>query len=1402
MEISKLMLAMMAASSLTLTACGGSSSSSNNQQDTDTGSDSIYLSGTAATGLAIDGTLFVYDAEGRSTNVVIDDDGTFNVNVDGMTPPFMLEAHPDNSSLAIQYSFAEAADITVNVTPLTTLALFLANDQQSLEALRAAWDDEAESFDAAALADAEEVILANFAEQFEEQGIDPNTYDLFNAAFSADQTGFDAVLDDVKIVFDMDGGSFDVDVDEADYSFDETAELDDDNTDGETDTTPDSFSFTASANAEPLTRAESNTVTLSGFDSELALSVSNGSLILNGTATASPAQVSAGDEIQVFHTSSSDFGSAVTSTVTLGSVTADFTSTTRAADVTPDNISFTAQTDVELSTGVTSTLVALTGFEGTLPLSVTNGSLLVNNSASGTSATVSAGDQIQIVQTSSSNFSTSVTSTVTLGSVTTDFTSTTRAADNTPNSISFTSQSDLALGEGTFSNQVTVGGFDGDATVTISNGQFQVNGGAWMTSGTISAGDTLRLYQEQPEGFEETKVTTVTINGEAFTFTTTTRAADTTPDSFTFAAQANVEPSGVIQSSAITLAGFEAAMTMSVGNGTLIVNGTAAGTSAQVEAGDQVAVSHTSSADFDTSATSTVTLGSVNATFTSTTRAADTTPDSFSFSAQTDVEPATRINSNIVTITGFEEQLPLTVTNGSFLVNGSVAGSSTQVVDGDQIQVVHTSSSDFSTQVTSTVTLGSVTADFTSTTRTADTIPNSFSFTDQTDVEPSTSINSDPVTLSNFEGELTMSVDTGFLLVNGAPSGTSTQVEAGDQIQVSHVSSSELETDVTSTVTLGNLTADFTSTTRVADTTPDAVVFNPVQNASRNWYIYSNAVTLTGFDGDANINISNGHYELDGSNNWGNGSASVPAGTQVKLRATTSNSYGATTDVTLTVNGTPFAFSVTTQAAPTPALGSPFSHYIDGQIVDPGYVSTSYEQWQNAKDRVPQNVLIEVRYDVDSAVQGTPINVYNGEYSIGYSGVWHQGTATSETDIGNYSHTVTSSETIKVRHTSGSSDRETVETTLIIGGAMGAGIDTASFSTRTYDVDFFKIPVIDSTWSIGVDDVAGLAIPQGYEQADITDDFPIYTLKSSSMGSGTGNTTSLMKAQMTSNSGTIDQANVTSYSGVSLTADITAVKISETEDLLVYCNQAISPARLSLAPSSQVTDVVDISLNINDGTTYWRLNSCQDVAITDVTRASGSVSFKAFVGGTGTDGSNTNLYQVATAYVSFDTSTSGSLSNKVSITNKVLFTEIDTSNNRTVLAMSAIDSNNVVYAVSQPNEVMWGTSALYLYKGDTGSTHQLIGSDVEPFNNWNTIWTVDDIFVWNKPGDPQIYLVSGNRGVIRVDAGNRNLSNYSVLSAGSTCIDGVTGIPNDSKITLYCHDRDGDPSHILNFDDQ
>ncbi|MDO6806422.1 hypothetical protein Q4595_28455, partial [Wenyingzhuangia sp. 1_MG-2023] len=84
-------------------------------------------------------------------------------------------------------------------------------------------------------------------------------YDLFNNAFRANRTGFDAVLDDVRIVFDMDEGSFEVDVDEQDYDFDEDAEFGTDpdtgtdpdagsGTDTEPDTTPDSFSFPAQDN--------------------------------------------------------------------------------------------------------------------------------------------------------------------------------------------------------------------------------------------------------------------------------------------------------------------------------------------------------------------------------------------------------------------------------------------------------------------------------------------------------------------------------------------------------------------------------------------------------------------------------------------------------------------------------------------------------------------------------------------------------------------------------------------------------------------------------------------------------------------------------------------------------------------------------------------------------------------------------------------------------------------------------------------------------------------------------------------------------------------------------------------------------------------------------------------------
>lgn len=102
-----------------------------------------------------------------------------------------------------------------------------------------------------------------------------------------------------------------------------------------------------------------------------------------------------------------------------------------------------------------------------------------------------------------------------------------------------------------------------------------------------------------------------------------TTTPDTTPDTFAFVDLAAVATSTVIESNAITVAGINAATAISVTGGEYSVNGGAyATTSGTVNAGDTVKVRHTSSASYSTSAHTTLTIGGVSDTFTTTTMVA------------------------------------------------------------------------------------------------------------------------------------------------------------------------------------------------------------------------------------------------------------------------------------------------------------------------------------------------------------------------------------------------------------------------------------------------------------------------------------------------------------------------------------------------------------------------------------------------------------------------------------------------------------------------------------------------------------------------------------------------------------------------------------------------------------
>lgn len=101
-------------------------------------------------------------------------------------------------------------------------------------------------------------------------------------------------------------------------------------------TTPDSFSFAAVTGAEPGSQVTSAPITVSGLtgsSSPISISGPTGSdskySVNGGTPTSSDGTVQNGDKVTVTHTTAATLGSVTTSTLSIGSESARFISTTR-----------------------------------------------------------------------------------------------------------------------------------------------------------------------------------------------------------------------------------------------------------------------------------------------------------------------------------------------------------------------------------------------------------------------------------------------------------------------------------------------------------------------------------------------------------------------------------------------------------------------------------------------------------------------------------------------------------------------------------------------------------------------------------------------------------------------------------------------------------------------------------------------------------------------------------------------------------------------------------------------------------------------------------------------------------------------------------------------------------------
>jgi hypothetical protein len=176
---------------LLLPSCGGGSSSGG----VPAAPTPLRLTGTAATGAAIgNAPIEAKDRNGTLVSGTTAADGTFDLEVTGLTAPYLLKVTPAAGPALFSVGSQEGV---VALTPLTDMVIrnYYRARGLVLEGVYASLGGSDPVPTAAEVTLVATQVRDLIAQWLRSQGIDPETFDLMTVDFAADGTGFDAVLD-------------------------------------------------------------------------------------------------------------------------------------------------------------------------------------------------------------------------------------------------------------------------------------------------------------------------------------------------------------------------------------------------------------------------------------------------------------------------------------------------------------------------------------------------------------------------------------------------------------------------------------------------------------------------------------------------------------------------------------------------------------------------------------------------------------------------------------------------------------------------------------------------------------------------------------------------------------------------------------------------------------------------------------------------------------------------------------------------------------------------------------------------------------------------------------------------------------------------------------------------------
>lgn len=677
----------------------------------------------------------------------------------------------------------------------------------------------------------------------------------------------------------------------------------------------------------------------------LTAKVYGGSASINNTVQSNPLTLSDGDNLSLMHTSASTENTKTSTAIvvnngtgfhrnnqtwSVGDTFAEFNSTTFVADTTPDAFTIASRINGQFNSVITSS-TTITGITVATPISISNGEYSINNGAfTSTAGTVENNDTVTVRNTNSALPATTVTSTLTVGGVSADFESTTENADTYPNA--FTLQPNVAtlalLDEIQTSQTVTISNINTPSPVSITNGEYSINGGSFTSaSGTVNPADTITVRHTSSGTFSTAVTSSLDVGGRTATFVSTTEAADTTPDAFNLL-PANSTPAQLqytSYSTTVTVAGINSAATISIVGGTYkINNGGYVASAGTVNNGDRIIVRHFNSNSFSTQTTSTLTIGGVSNSFSTTTIAEDISPQAFFFSPLNNAPLNATATSGLIFVLGINSAAPISVTNGEFSINGGAyTNVATTVTKGQNVRVRHTTPGMFSIQNTTTLNIGGSTANFVSNTISQDTTPDDFSFGPRvSDQQRSTQLVSGSITVTGINSATAISVTGGeYKINNNAFTSANGTVNEGDTVVLRQTTASGFSSLSRTNITIGGLTKLYETRTMDRDITPDT--FNVVEQTSveLNTVITSAEITVTGINDSADISITNGEYSINNAG-FTSSAGTLENGDTVVIRHTTANAHSTGTTTVLTIEGVSADFISTTKAATNASSGA------------------------------------------------------------------------------------------------------------------------------------------------------------------------------------------------------------------------------------------------------------------------------------------------------------------------------------------------------------------------------------------------------------------------------------------------------------------------------------------------